>query len=262
MTGTSLLSGLRTHLVESRLAGAVATTPGNTLDNCRKLVDGEAAYTFGLSDWRTADFAEARSAVAAVCGDEAVDGDPEGPGWIDPDATVEAVEGHRARIAAHARARSAVLLATGHPTGLLGHYVALARRLDGAGCRLLMPLDDDWVVPSDGQRRRGVRFVGGVGCVRTGGDLLHSHFAIYMEAMLDSLESQGMGPDLVIGDHGMAGTAVERGIETLGIADVNDPALFLAQARGRTRSVVPIDDNLAPRLYEPMTAAMLDGLGA
>jgi hypothetical protein len=35
-------------------------------------------------------------------------------------------------------------------------------------------------------------------------------------------------------DHGFAGAAIERGIPTLSIADVNDPALPLAQLRGRT----------------------------
>jgi hypothetical protein len=55
----------------------------------------------------------------------------------------------------------------------------------------------------------------------------------------------------------MAGAAIERGIPTLSIADVNDPALPLAQVRGYTDAVLPIDDNLAPRLFVPVTGAML-----
>jgi len=39
---------------------------------------------------------------------------------------------------------------------------------------------------------------------------------------------------------------------------VNDPALPLAQLRGSTDAVLPIDDNLAPRLFVPVTAAMLE----
>ena len=255
----SLLAELRAHLVDARLAGAVATGPANTVGNCRKLVSGEPAYTFGLSDWRTADVDEAQVAVASVCGEEAVTGDPGGPGWIDPDATLGAIEGHRRTIAAHARARSSVLVATGHPTGLMAHYMTLARALHHAGCRMLLPLDDQWV--TDGDAPRGIRFFGGVACVRTGGDMLHTHLATYMEAMLDALHQSPGPPDLVLGDHGMAGAAIERGIDALAIADVNDPALFLAQARGRTASVLPIDDNLAPSRYEPVTAAMVEGLG-
>lgn len=249
---------LRDHLVESRLAGSVATTPGNTVSNCGKLVAGQPDYTFGLTDWQSLEVNEARAVVAEVCGTAAVDGDPEGPGWIDPDATMAAIDGHRAKVVDHARARSAVLVATGHPTGLLPHYMALARALDDAGCELLAPLDNSWL--ATGPHRRGIRFLGAVACAWTGGDLIHTHRSRYMEAMLDTLDAEGRRPDLVLGDHGMAGAAVEQGIDTLAIADVNDPALFVAQARGRTEHVMPIDDNLAPRLFEPVTAAILDGL--
>ncbi len=252
------MADLRAHLVQARLAGSVATTPGHVVGNCKKLVAGEPNYTFGLSDWRSADEDEVRAVVADLCGDAAVDGEPDGAGWIDPDATLAAIEGHRAKVAAHARARSAVLLATGHPTGLLPHYMALAAALRHAGCEVLMALDDSWI--TEGEDRRGIRFFGGVASARTGGSLVHTHRSRYMEAMLGALGEQGRRPDLVVGDHGMAGAAIEVGIETISIADVNDPALPLAQARGRTDSVMPIDDNLAPRLFEPVTAAILDGL--
>ena len=252
------VADLRAHLVQARLAGAVATTPGHGVGNCKKLVAGEPNYTFGLSDWRRVDEDEVRSVVADLCGQAAVDGDPDGAGWIDPDATLAAIEGQRAKVAAHARARSAVLLATGHPTGLLPHYMALGAALRHAGCQLLTPLDDSWITQNDDPR--GIRFFGVVACARTGGRLVHTGRWGYMEAMLAALEEQGRRPDLVVGDHGMAGDAIEVGIETLAIADVNDPALPLAQARGRTGAVMPIDDNLAPRLFEPVTAAILDGL--
>ncbi len=252
------MTNLRDHLVDSRLAGSVATTPGNTVSNCEKMVAGKQDYTFGLSDWESVDVAEVRAVVTKVFGDAAVDGEPEGPGWIDPDATLAAIEGHRAKLADHARARSVVLLGTGHPTGLLPHYMALGRALVNAGCELLTPLDNAWLVT--GPDRRGIRFLGRVGCAWTGGDLIHTHRSRYMEAMLDTLNGDGRRPDLVLGDHGMAGAAIECGIDTLAIADVNDPALFVAQSRGRTESVMPIDDNLAPRLFEPVTAAVLGGL--
>lgn len=251
---------LREHLIGARLAGSVATSPGNTLRNCGKLVAGEIRYTFGLSDYRSATVREAVEAVRLLCGgDPGGAADPEGPGWIDADATLLAIEVHRHRLATLARNRQGrVLLATGHPTGLLGHYGAIARALQQAGCVLLMPLDDVVVrYHEDSGRKRGIRFVDGVACVHDGASLLHSHRSVYMEAMLDELGG-GYAVDLVVADHGMAGAAIERGIPTLSIADVNDPALPLAQARGRTDAVLPIDDNLAPRLFLPVTAALLD----
>lgn len=251
-------SELRDHLVTSRLAGDVATTPGATLDNCRKLLSGDPRYTFGLSDWADADEDEVVGAVAKLCGPAAVDRPTEGPGWIDPDATVSAAELHRDRLHTAAGAGERVLLATGHPTGLLLHYAAVARRLRAAGCTVLQPLAEDLEVVSIRGRWRGLRYLGGVACVWTGGDLAHSHRAAFMEAMLDHLGDAP--PTLVIGDHGMAGAAVERGIDALSIADVNDPALPLAQARGRTDGVLPVDDNLPPERFEPLTAAVLEGL--
>lgn len=252
--------GLREYLIGTRLAGSVATTPRNTLDNCGKLIAGDELYTFGLSDYRTASVREAVGAVRQLCGgDPAGAAHPEGDGWIDPDATLAGIEVHRSRLAALAAGGGGrVLLATGHPTGLLAHYGALARALQHAGCTLLAPLDDVVVRYHEvSGRKRGIRYLDGVACVHDGAALLHSHRSVYMAAMLDDLGGGPGAVDLVIADHGMAGVAVERGLPTLSIADVNDPALPLAQARGKTDAVLPIDDNLAPRLFVPVTQALL-----
>lgn len=250
-----LPEGLRDHLVSSGLAGEVATSPRDTLRNCGRLVSGDDDYTFGLDDWRSLTLREAVDAVRAVCGGDPGGAEvPDGPGWIDPDATLRGIARHRDALAELAAAGGGrVLLATGHPTGLLGHYAALARALQASGCDLLAPLDDTWLSTDSRGRRLGVRFVDGVGCVHDGASLRHTHRALFMEAMLDVADDA----DLVIGDHGMAGAAVRRGIPTLSIADVNDPALPVAQVRGRTDAVLPIDDNLAPRLFVPVTEAML-----
>ncbi|MDP9242873.1 MAG: phosphatase, partial [Actinomycetota bacterium] len=59
-------------------------------------------------------------------------------------------------------------------------------------------------------------------------------------------------PDLVFADHGFAGAAIEAGIETVSIADVNDPALLVAKAKGRTDAVIVMDDNVRPDAYWPV----------
>jgi hypothetical protein len=250
---------LREHLIGARLAGSVATSPGNTLANCGRLIAGEELFTFGLSDYRTATVREAVDAIRMICGGDPGGAiDPEGPGWIDPEATLMGIEVHRQRLAALvAGGGGRVLIATGHPTGLLGHYTAIARTLQQAGCVLLMPLDDVVIrLHEVSGRKRGIRYIDGVACVHDGASLLHSHRSVYMEAMLSELGGDA-AIDLVIADHGMAGTCVEAGLPTLSIADVNDPALPLAQVRGKTDAVLPIDDNLAPRLFIPVTEAIL-----
>jgi hypothetical protein len=193
-----------------------------------------------------------------LCGGDPLNSDePDGPGWIEPDAALAGIARHRRmlRDAAHSGGLS-VLLATGHPTGLLAHYQALARALQSNGSRLLAPLDDQWIEWDDDGRRLGIRFLDGVACTFDGASLRHTHRSVFMEAMLDALDGDAV--DMVVGDHGMAGAAIAAGLPTLSIADVNDPALPLAQARGRTDAVLPIDDNLAPSVFVPVTGAMLD----
>ena len=73
-----------------------------------------------------------------------------------------------------------------------------------------------------------------------------------MELMLDEA-----APDLVFADHGFAGAAIERGIETISIADVNDPALLVAKAQGRTETVIVMDDNVSPDAYWPCFQAIV-----
>ncbi|CAN5875742.1 MAG: phosphatase [Euzebyales bacterium] len=251
--------GLADHLAVTGLAGWVATSPASTLTNCSKLVEGDPRYTFGLSDWRDTSLREAVDAVRALCG-----GDPggaaeqHGRGWIDPKATLAGASRHRDVLASLTAAGGGrVLIATGHPTGLLGHYLALARSLQAHGCLLVTPLDDVVLDTAPDGRPRSLRFIDGVGAVSDGGSLRHTHRSTFMEAALDALGG-ARAVDLVIGDHGMAGAAIERGIRTLSIADVNDPALPLAQVRGRTDGVLVMDDNIAPRAYVPLTNLLLD----
>ena len=48
-----------------------------------------------------------------------------------------------------------------------------------------------------------------------------------------------------------AGTAIEQGIETISVADVNDPALLVAKEQGRTDIVIVMDDNVRAEAYWP-----------
>ena len=58
-------------------------------------------------------------------------------------------------------------------------------------------------------------------------------------------------------DHGWAGAAGQAGITAVGFADCNDPALFVGEAEGLVAVAVPLDDNVPPHLYAPMTAYLL-----
>lgn len=249
---------LEEHLAASRLAGRVATPVAACLENARRLVAGDADCTFGLSDWRGATEQDVIAALSA-CGVD-LSGSAENTGalpWVDPAAAAAAVERQRRLLARVMATKGRVLLATGHAFALLPHYAAVARALAAAGCQVLRPLDAvrDRIELPDG-RSGSVRFFDGVGSLVVHGNLLHSHRPDVMEAMLEDVGGPD-GVDAVVGDHGYAGAAVEAGIPTISIADVNDPALPLAQFRGRTEGVLVVDDGLATSAYEPLTAALL-----
>ena len=250
---------LLTHLVASRLAGRVATPTSGSLRNAARLVQGDPDCTMGLSDWRDADLAEVLAAVHALGGREL---DPEaaehpGGGYIEPEATLQGITNQRRALAAFLEAGGGrVLVATGHPS-LLRHYGAVTRALAAAGCPMVRPLEgmENALTTPEG-RPCSIGYVEGVAVLAYDGREHHTHRSLFMEAMLDAIGG-GEGVDLVVADHGYAGAAIEAGIETLSIADINDPALPLAQARGRTTGVLLIDDGLDPSLFVPVTEAVL-----
>jgi hypothetical protein len=157
-----------------------------------------------------------------------------------------------------------VLLATGHPSGLLAVQVVVARALAGAGAKVVTPhagLSYESTAIGLRHRRRQVRYVGEVAMASGGGDLNHTHSPRPMQLLLDAMSVAGESPpDLVVADHGWAGAAAQAGIDTVAFADSNDPALFLGEADGRVAVVVPLDDNVLPHLYSPLAAYLVTGL--
>jgi hypothetical protein len=77
-----------------------------------------------------------------------------------------------------------------------------------------------------------------------------------MQRMLEAADASGEIPALVFADHGFAGAAIEAGIDTISIADVNDPAPVAAAALGKTRTVIVMDDNVEPGDYWPCFQAI------
>lgn len=241
MTGAATDGELAARLVAGGLAGPHQShARESNVANAGRLASGDPDFTFGMPDVVSATAEEALAAVAELTG-------AHGPGepYIDPAATLLGVR-RAVSVLAEACARGRrVLVATGHPTGLLVHHGRLVAAISAAGGNLVQPLDDQVAYRVDGGGR-SVRYFGGVAVLTDGANVLHTHLPDAMEAMLEA----GPVPDLVFADHGYAGAAVARGIPAIAVMDTNDPALAVAWRRGADLVVVPMDDNRRPASYD------------
>lgn len=246
------------HLVRTRIAGDVATPRENNLDHYRRLSNGDRHYWLGLElGDRWTDEQDVLAVMAERCG---VVDDPQhrrGQDTIDPELTVDALDRAAAVLRKAAADRARVLFATGHPGGLLDVHRRVADALRAAEAEIVS-------IPGGLRADEGYVFqMGDVAVLERGATLWHTHSPAPMAAILDALERQERPlPDLVVADHGWAGCAGQRGIDAVGFADCNDPALFLGEAEGTLSVTVPLDDHVTdPRFYEPMTAYLLDAAG-
>jgi hypothetical protein len=103
----------------------------------------------------------------------------------------------------------------------------------------------------EGGHRREIQYLHGVAAVSDRASTIHTHAPGAMVRMLEEVR-----PDLVFADHGLAGAAIQAGIEAVSIADINDPALVVAKHQGRTDVVVVMDDNVRPEDYWPCYQAI------
>ena len=260
-TGDGGRAALRAHLIASRIAGEVTTSREVNLRNARRMAEGLPKYAFGLVPLRSWTADEVVQVMVERVGIDPDVGHLEGQDRIDPALTLAQLERWRQRLAQAAAGRERVLVATGHPTGVLAIHLRVVTALRAAGCEVLVPeLDWSWPWPGDQEwarsRPRHVRAVGGVHLLASGGELLHTHAPEPMHAVLAALGD--VRPDLVVADHGWAGAAVHAGLDVLGLADCNDPALFVAEHEGRPIVTVPLDDNVAPHLYDPLSDLVTD----
>jgi hypothetical protein len=237
-------------MVEARCAGpACSHDRPNVLWKIGKLVDGEPDSQFGLTGLTSFSGEE----VLAMVGEEAgFDPEPwrrDGEVPIDARRVLAACGRAGQRLAMAADRGERVVLATGHPAGLILLYLAVARLLSDHGAELIRPaLGFNW---REMGRHREIRYFHGVAVLTDRAGTLHSHGAGPMQLMLEQDR-----PDLVFADHGFAGAAIEAGIDTISIADVNDPALVVAKHQGRSETVIVMDDNVQPEGYWPFFQAM------
>ncbi|MER8012622.1 phosphatase [Streptomyces sp. NPDC094149] len=259
---------LRAHLLAARLAGPVATPREESLRSYRLFAARDPRVLIGLDPewtWRQRDVIEL---MARKCGVSADPHHVSGHDLIDPELTLTALEAFAERLAAAAQRRAPVLLGTGHPHRLLGFYAALADALSAAGCTVLTPAHGRRVdiTTRFGLRTYNLEYVRRVAFVREPGTPrpgcatgAHTHSPLPVRlALAAAAEVGGPLPELVIGDHGWVCGAGQLGFEAIGLADTDDPALFVGEAEGVVSVVVPLDDAVRSDYYRPLTRYVLN----
>jgi Phosphatase len=237
-------------LLAGRMAGPVVSHDrANVRWKIAQFASGDPRSQFGISGLGALSEERVLALMAEAAGFDAdvIAQGGDGPVPVDPERVLPRLEEAGDRLAEAAAEGATVLLATGHPVGLVLLYAAVGDLLVAHGARLIRPLEGDrW--RSLG-RPREIRYLNGVAILTDHGSSIHTHSSEAMERMLAAADDAGECPDLVFADHGFAGAAIEAGIDTISIADVNDPAPVAAAALGRTRTVVVMDDNVTPEDY-------------
>lgn len=241
------------HLLATGMAGHVATSRENNLEHYRRLAEREPDFLFGLNpgpQWTEDAILDLMVRKVGV--------DPRlnyrrGKDTIDPERTAAALDRYAARFDKALREQQRVLFATGHPARLARLYQQLAAALKvaggtvvEAGAGLGFDTDTNW-----GWRHLEIRYERGVAMVVDIGRRAHTHSAQPIRTVLTELaQSREPMPDLVVADHGWCGGAAHAGIDAIGFADCNDPALFVGEEEGTVAVAVPLDDGIAAEEYD------------
>ncbi|WP_330179327.1 phosphatase [Nocardia sp. NBC_01503] len=241
------------HLMATGMAGQVATPRENNLDHFQRLAYRDPHYMFGLNPGREWDQAAILDLMARKVGVDPRASFQHGVDTIDPELTVAALDRYAARFDKALREKQRVLFATGHPERLTRLYQRLAAALAEAGGTVVEAGAGSGY---DGYTRRGwqrleIDFSLGVATVGDTGGAVHTHSDRPIRLVLAALAKAGqVRPDLVVADHGWCGGAAFAGIDAIGFADCNDPALFVGEEEGTVAVAVPLDDGLDAEHYD------------
>lgn len=235
-------------LADNRLVGHGAGHSREiNLRAVQRFIDGDPSCAWNFEDSGAYGSDDVLAMLASITGCSPDSRSKNGNGYISPHKTLDGIEEAGARISAVASGRGSVLMATGHPGALMTYYNGIGELIEHWGGRILRPARGAAV-----DARHFIDYVGGVAVVTDYASLPHTHDYRAMEVLLDAA-----GPvDLVIADHGYAGSAIRRGLPVISVMDTNDPALAVWKYAGADVTIIPIDDNRPFSAYEPVVEMM------
>lgn len=249
------VEALAAHLDQSRITGDVGTPRQNNLSHIRRFLDQETHFHFGVPLTREWDFDSVFDLMVDAVG---ISGDRDhrtGQDTISAHACIAASVRLARALGEVAHAGGRILFASGHPAGMLPVHQAFAVAAETVGARVVRATGPITVDTDGGD----VRHLFGAWIWHQHGGVPHTHSPEPAAHLLAELRRRGEpDPDLVVADHGWAGYCGGIGLRTVGFADCNDPALFVAEAQGQVEAAVPLDDDVEPQLYLPLVDFILE----
>jgi hypothetical protein len=243
------------YLDRARITGEVGTPRQDNLAHIEGFLAGNEHLEFGVELTRRWSREEVFGLMVDRVGLHPDPAHAHGQDTISAERCIAALTRYARRFGEAVRAGSAILFATGHPAGLFPVYQHLAGAARRNGARVVGI--EEGIRLQDGDLRQ----INDVVMFQQYGSLAHTHFPEPMRLVLAQLRESGAPVDFVVADHGWAGAAASAGLPTIGIADCNDPGLFVSEAQGQLEVAVPMDDNVLPHLYDPVTEFILDRAG-
>jgi hypothetical protein len=248
----TLRSAIRRVLISTGVTGVISIHGAQkNLGSIKLLLKQDTYATFGIAAVHAAVRGKAiteTQAIAILA--ESLGITPErfrqkGPGYIDPQATYTGL-GRMLDIIDAAIARGEmILVATAHPGSMLTYYLRLIDYIRDRGGQVYETPEPVLV-----ENYRWIDSIRGVHVLSDQGNLIHTHEAGEFWHFLEQLPA---APGLVLADHGYAGAAINRGIKTVAIHDVDDPGLPIAAHLGLDVLSIPLNDN---QLNLPTLAAI------
>lgn len=252
---------LAAHLDATRITGRVATPREANLANIQGFLDSSEHQYMGIPAAPEDTWDSVFDLMVARVGISPDRSHTRGQDTISAELCVAALDRYARLFGRVVQAGGRILFGTAHPGAMPAVYAPLALAARAAGAEVIAVHGG---IPWDSGE---VRQVGDLVMVEQYGGLRHTHRPEPMQLVLERLEAAHAEdpaqpvPDLVVTDHGMAGAAGARGYSVVAVGDCNDPAVFVGESRGLIDVVVPLDDNVPPEAYAPMTRYILEHAG-
>lgn len=205
----------------------------------KKMLQLEPYYTFGIKSVEKAvknglNTEEVVAVMADSLGITVERFSQAGPGFIEPRLTIKQFESMLDAIDGAIVKEQQIIMGTGHPGSLLQFYLRLSEYIRRRKGKLFNLPGSVRIEPN-----YWVDAVGAVIVISDLGGLNHSHERLPMQIALEAAGKVG----LAIADHGFAGAAIDAGIKTVALHDVDDPAIPMAKFLGADIVLIPMNDN-------------------